>query len=163
MLKNCGVEYNMQSEEIKSKIDWFAAKIKQHETKKLNGTYGKSKIEDEFYIVLCNVFGIENIERQKLVNGWAIDFYLKLLDLHIQFDGRYYHGLDRPIEEIKLFKTKSDTKVFETYIRDKNQDIYFAQHNLKLLRVTDKEFKQLGHSVIEKITNHSNLYLLPNL
>jgi len=56
LFNNYGVENPMKSEEIKEKIDWKEMVRKQHKTKKENGTYGKSKIEDQFYQFLLKHF-----------------------------------------------------------------------------------------------------------
>ena len=111
---------------------------KIHETMKRNGTYKKSKSEDAFYEFLCYCFRTEHVERQVLINGWTIDF--KVDDVYIQFDGVYWHGLDRDINEIKMFKNKRDKTIYETYLRDKKQNVWFEKNKIPLIRITDKQF-----------------------
>jgi hypothetical protein len=120
---------------------------KRHETKKKNGTYLKSKIEDELYVLLKNIYS--TVERQLIINGWNIDFYINNIDVYLQFDGVYWHGLDRKIEEIKLFKNKQDKVIYSTYCRDKLQNAYFKTNNLKLIRLTDKQFSSMNKENIK--------------
>lgn len=107
---------------------------KIHESKKKNGSYGKSKIEIKFGLFL-EKFG--TVELQKFINGWAIDYYLK--NIYIQLDGVYYHGLDRSLDEIGKFRTETDKNIYTTYLRDRKQDQWFKDNNLSLYRVTDLE------------------------
>jgi len=104
------------------------------------GTYGKSKIEDQFYQFLLKHFSENDIERQSMINEWNVDFCIKSLNLYIQFDGSYYHGLDRPIQEIFNFKTSTDKTIFQTYLRDQKQNDFFHRNKKKLFRISDKEF-----------------------
>jgi very-short-patch-repair endonuclease len=108
---------------------------KCHQTKKANGSYGKSKMEDQVFEILVELF--ENVIRQEPINGWAIDFFLPDLDLYIQFDGNYYHGLDRPIEKIMEFKTVTDKMIYRTRLKDQEQNKWFSENNIKLLRLTE--------------------------
>lgn len=111
----------------------------RHETMKRNGSYFNSKSEDAFYEWLVLQFG--NVERQVVVNKWPIDFYVKSIDTYVQFDGEYWHGLDRSLEEIMRFKTPRDRTILLKYQIDRRQDEWFHKNNLKLIRVTDKQFK----------------------
>jgi len=140
LMKNHGVESPMHSPEIKSKYDWKLAKTREHQTRKLNGSYERSKIEDTFFTILVEEF--QNIDRQVIMNGWAIDFYIKDIDMYVQFDGIYWHGLDRPIEEIRLFKNPRDVLIEGTFKRDLQQNAWFKTNNKQLVRITDKEFKE---------------------
>lgn len=140
-LKNYGVEYPSQKEEVRAIA---------FETMKKNGNYGTfSKSELLFLESLRSYFGIEDIEHPSRANNHEIDFRIKSLNIYIQFDGRYWHGLDRTIEEIKKFKTKRDKTILSTIERDKKQNQWFKENNLRLIRITDKEFKDRGDSIIE--------------
>lgn len=143
-----GFDWAWQNDEIKDKIrqacnrkygvDYIsqvdAIKQKKHNTMKRNSTYGKSRPECELYDVLCSMFGVNDIERQHVINGWAIDFYIKSVDLYVQLDGAYWHGLDRPIDEIKKFKTSRDRTIYTTYVRDREQEAWFKNNHLVLVR-----------------------------
>lgn len=109
---------------------------------KLRGSYGKSKIEDEYFASLCELYGSDNVERQVTPPGthWPIDFYIKSIDTWIQFDGVYWHGLDRPLEIITKYRTKRDAQIHKKWLTDREQDKWFEEHGLKLIRITDKQF-----------------------
>ena len=106
---------------------------------KRNGTYGKSKPEDHLYEILCEMFSADDIERQVTVHKWPIDFYVKSIDTYIQFDGAYWHGLDRPIEVIAEHKTPRDVQIHKKWLTDQRQNEWFKEHNMKLIRITDPE------------------------
>lgn len=96
-----GVEYPMQNpkiaNKIKNKFKNGSTLCKIHETKKKNGTYGKSKLEDQIYDKLCKEFGKENIERQIYLHKHYYDFRINnslLLEIH----GTYWHN-KRPFVE----------------------------------------------------------------
>lgn len=132
---------NVLTDPEKSKI----RSQKCSETMKENGTYHGSKVENQIYDVLCEIFGVDDVVRQRPINGWIIDFYVTSIQLYLQVDGIYWHGLDRSIEEIKKFKNKRDVTIFQAFQRDKQQDVWFPENNLKLVRITDKEIKSLSN------------------
>ena len=107
---------------------------------KRNGSYAKSKIEDEFYEALCAHFGKDDIERQSSVNGWPIDFFVKSRQTYVQFDGVYWHGLDRPLNMILENKSPRDRVIYGKWLTDCQQDEWFYLQNLKLVRVTDRQW-----------------------
>ena len=139
-IKKYGVDNPAKSHEIMSKIDQVSLHRKGHETRKKLGTYAKSKIEDKFYEVLCMLYGVENVERQVNINNWSIDFLVNK-NLYVQFDGVHWHGLDRDIDSIKNSCRPVDVVIAKTYQRDIEQNKWFAENNLTLIRITDKEFK----------------------
>lgn len=114
------------------------SRLKRAETIKALGLSGTSKIEDEFFGILCLLF--ENVERFVIVNGWSIDFYVSSINTYVQLDGIYWHGLDRPIEVIGELKTSHDAVILKTYHRDAQQNVWFSEKGKKLIRITDKEF-----------------------
>ena len=110
---------------------------KKHETMKRNGTYGSSIPEEHCFKILCEQYGQENVKRQVFVNKWPIDFYVVPIDTYIQFDGTYWHGLDRPISEIARHKTPRDKQIHKKWLTDREQDKWFADNKIKLLRISD--------------------------
>lgn len=114
----------------------------RHETMKRNGSYFNSRNEDAFYSWLVGRFGEDDVERQVVVSKWPIDFHVKSIDTYVQFDGEYWHGLDRPIEEIMLFKTSRDKTILRKFQIDREQDAWCAENSLRFVRVTDKQFKR---------------------
>lgn len=111
-----------------------------HETMKRECSYGKSRSEDKFYDLLVETYGSFDVERQKRINHWSIDFYVKSINTYVQFDGVYWHGLDRPIEIIQQFKNKRDVRIYSSWLNDLKQNCWFEINNLRLVRVTDVEF-----------------------
>jgi len=140
-LERYGVEHPMHSDEIKSKIDFKGNWIKQHQTKKDNGTYAASTVEKEFGDFLREIFGQENVQHQILTNNWAIDFYIQTYDTFIQFDGVYWHGLDRSVDVISKSDHLRDKRILETLHQDEMQNEWFKSQNLALIRITDVQFK----------------------
>lgn len=115
---------------------------KSHESRKASGAYAKqSKAEDAFHAVLIELFGNDDVERWKLVQRWPIDFYVKSLDTYIQFDGEYWHGLDRPIELIRTSMKPRDRAIVGKWETDRRQVAWFAEHGMRLVRVTDVQFQ----------------------
>lgn len=112
----------------------------RHETMKRNGSYFNSKSEHAFYDWLVERFG--DVERQVVVNKWPIDFHVKSTDTYVQFDGAYWHGLDRSLDEIARFKTPRDRTILRKFQIDREQDAWFAENSMRLVRVIDKQFKQ---------------------
>lgn len=136
-LERHAVANTLQLSYARERCNSVEAHMKRHETMKRNGTYGKSRSEDLFYRMLCEFFSTENVVRQVTINKWSIDFYIKCIDNYVQFDGVYWHGLDRPIEVIAEHKTKRDVQIHKKWLTDREQDRWFREHGLNLIRVTD--------------------------
>jgi hypothetical protein len=83
-----------------------------------------------------------DVDRHVFINKWDIDFYIKSIDTYVQLDGVYWHGLDRPIDVITLFLHPRDKTIYNTLLRDKEQNKWFEQNDKRLIRFTDKEIKQ---------------------
>lgn len=111
---------------------------KRHETMKRNGTYRKSRPEDELYKYLVQRFG--DVERQRYVNGWPIDFYVPSVDAYVQLDGVYWHGLDKPIEQIRQSSRPRDRQIVKKWETDRAQGAWFAAREMRLVRITDAQF-----------------------
>ena len=151
-LQHYGVKYAMQAEEVKEKTRQTCLlrygvenpyqaeefKEKSHLTRKANRSYSKSRFEDAVFDRLNDSF--ENIQRQVKVNGWAIDFYIADIDVYLQADGVYWHGLDRDIDVIRACRTEHDATIVQTHARDLQQNEWFKKEGKRLLRVTDRDF-----------------------
>lgn len=122
--------------------------IKRWETHKKNGSMIRSKPEMMFYEILCEKFGKEDVEQWLHLNGWSIDLYVKSIDTYIQVDGVYWHGLDRPIENIKASSRPRDTIISRKYDSDRRQDTWFKENGLRLVRITDLDVKRLGKEAL---------------
>lgn len=130
--------------DVYDRVDWPSVVRKNHEAMKRNGSYRKSKAEDRMYALLVERFGVENVERQAKPVGtnWPIDFYIKPIDAWLQVDGVYWHGLDRSLEEhIRSGSPRSASIVGKWHV-DRAQDAWFAEHNMRLVRITDRQVNQ---------------------
>ena len=137
---NFGVDNPFQSDEIMSKVNKPELYHKRIETMRRKGSILNSKPEDKIYIFLCEKYGIEFVERQVIVNKkWPIDLYVKSIDVYVQVDGIYWHGLDRNIETIAEHKTTQDVVIHKKWLTDRVQDDWFKLQNLNLLRILDIE------------------------
>lgn len=80
-----------------------------------------------------------------------VDMYVQELDAWVEFDGVYWHGLDRPIGLIQESGTPTDQVIFKKWQRDRRQDVYFKEKCWTLIRITDLEFKRDPESCLERI------------
>lgn len=88
-------------------------KDKDIQTKILNNTYGKSKIEDLIYNRLLELF--KNVKRQYKSKQYpfACDFYIPSKDLYIEYQGYWTHGKEpyigsnEQLEKVKLWESKN--------------------------------------------------------
>lgn len=161
-LKKYNVENPMYLEFFKNKIKqtnitrynvdhvWKSVEIRQKcfKTAFESNISNVSKIEDIFnMLLLANGFLGSEIKRQVFVNKWIIDFYITDLNLYIQIDGVYWHGLDRNIEKIKQFKNPRDENIYKKILSDKEQNLWFKNKNKRLVRITDLEIKKFVKTI----------------
>ena len=149
-----GVHWPMQRDEVKAKIDWKNSAKLRHETMKKNGSYNFSKLEEKFYDWLVTIFSCDDVEHHVCVFGNEVDFYIKSIDTYVQFDGKYWHGLDRPIEVLEASNTERDKSILSTYKRDLRQNEKFLSENMRLIRIMEVEFKNaLKQNLLSEIEN----------
>jgi very-short-patch-repair endonuclease len=141
----------MSQPQVKERANSLEACAQRHETTKRNGTFRKSKPEDALYELLCQHFS--TVERQVTIPGtrWSIDFYVKSIDIYVQFDGVYWHGLDRSIELIGGHRSSRDAVIHKKFLTDRAQDTWFKATGKRLVRITDREFKQMESDVLQKL------------
>lgn len=91
-LKKYGVTSYLQSKEYRLRIPEIQNKI--YSSKKLNNTFHVSKGEEKAYSILLTKFPKEDIERQykSKLYPYQCDFYIKSLDLYIEYNGHWTHG-----------------------------------------------------------------------
>ncbi len=94
-----------------------------------------SKPERVLVRFLSEKFG--NVDKQVPIDHgtkkpWLIDAYVRALDTFVQLDGEFWHGLDKPYEELH-------PKGRAAFDADRTQDEWFRTHGHRLVRVTDKE------------------------
>ena len=97
-LKKYGTNYYVQSSNFKQLFDDKSfiknAKRKEHETRKIKGSYKQSKQEEQFYKLLCDLFDENDIERQFFCERYPFncDFYIKSKDIFIEYHGSQFHN-----------------------------------------------------------------------
>lgn len=94
MQANYGVDYALQSDEIKARIDFKQIVAKGNETKKTNGTFNISKLEERAYELLCKHFNESNIIRQYKSEEYPFncDFYIKTTNTYIECNFTWTHN-----------------------------------------------------------------------
>lgn len=135
-IKKYGVPYHLMNPEQARRV---------LEKRAREGTLFKSKPEDTFHVALVEKFSEDDVIRQVVMNKhWCIDFYIKSINTYVQFDGVYWHGLDRHVELIKESARsghKRDMGIYRKWLVDQQQTKWFIDNDLKLVRITDREFK----------------------
>ena len=142
-LERYGFTHHMKSEEVKSKFDYELMPQKIHDGMKRNGTYAKqqSKVEDHCFNELIQLFKV--VERHVVVNKrWPIDIFVRDVNVFVQVDGVYWHGLDRSLDQILESEDVRDVQILKKIITDRNQNEWFRDNGLRLVRVTDKEVER---------------------
>lgn len=95
-LQKYGVRNVIASKQVQQKRNCHIQQIvdKTYKTKKQNNSFGKSKTEDVIYKMLCEQFGINNVQRQykSELYPYPCDFYVISLDLYIEYQGWWSHG-----------------------------------------------------------------------
>jgi len=118
----------------------------------------QSKPEQAFRVLLEDHFGSDDVlVQQRLARKWSIDFYVKSIDTYVQFDGVYWHGLDRPIEEIKASSSERDKTICEKWIKDRELDVYVNVQHLRLVHVTDREFDEDPMACLLRINHGTSI------
>lgn len=162
-LEKYGNETYTGSEDHQSKLNYTEIAQKAWQTKIKNGSCSKSEPEEKMFSILKKYFGNKNVDRQKnIINQW-VDFYISSDKFYLQVDGVYWHGLNRPLKEIKLQKTSQDVKIYKQILRDKELNKYMKKNNLILIRITDEEVNKLKNNEIIQLIKeryHASLYLL---
>lgn len=108
------------------------AKKKAFETKKARGLLKSSKLELKFRDSLYEMFG-NVVDHHVMIDRYHCDFLIKDRNLYVQFDGVYWHGLDRPYEQL-------DLRIKRKYDIDRELDDYAKRSEIRLVRITDIQF-----------------------
>ena len=93
-----GVQYPLQNKEIQNKVSLsFLTGIPQqkcYNTKKQNNTFNTSQPEEKAYALLVEHFSENDVLRQYKSPSYPYpcDFYIKSLDLYIEYQGTWCHG-----------------------------------------------------------------------
>lgn len=138
MIERYGGPTPFSAPKLRNRLDFSEMARKRHVTMKRNGAYKRSK-EEELFGEYLSRFG--TVETHIIINKiWPIDFYLPDHNVYVQFDGVYWHGLDRPIEEIRESKSLRDIHIHKKWLTDRKQECWFSKHNLILIRVPSSKF-----------------------
>lgn len=107
------------------------------ETNRRNGNCIESRPERAFVAWLREVLGAEDVlHHPGHVNGFDMDVFVRSIDTYVQFDGVYYHGLDRPYDRLS-------PEIRRKYDRDRLADARFVALGQRLVRITDKQWAAL--------------------
>jgi very-short-patch-repair endonuclease len=155
-LEKYGVDSYSKTNEFKSSLDWLDINKKGFETRKKLGISPVSKIEKRFESFLRENFG--EVVCQVPISTWWIDFYLPSKNVYVQFDGDYWHGLNKSQEELLSSPKPRDKVIAETQIRDEKKENWFKEQNLVLIRIAESQFKKKEYQkILGKIEGRNGL------
>ena len=156
-LKKYGEDNPMKSDVIKSKYDFDAVWKKAHETKKTRSSYKTSKKENLLRSRLETLF--ECVEYQVSVDHeggtWLLDF--KIGNVYVEYDGTYWHGLDRPLSVLIESKQPRDQAILRRYYGDRHQDEWFLKNGLRLIRIREGEERSLTDDELKSLLTSSEM------
>ena len=116
-IKKYGVEHYSKTEEYKKKfedityVNSFIHKL--FETKRKNGSLGKSKEEDKIYELLKEKYPQTIHHYKSKEYPFVCDFYIPEIDTYIEYQGYFTHGgepyigTDEQKEKVKLWESKN--------------------------------------------------------
>ena len=101
------------------------------------GVDGLSKPEKDVALLLFDYYGQSNVKQQIILDHggckpWLIDFYIIPIDIYVEVDGMFWHGLDVPYDQLHPNQQKK-------FNDDRYQDEWFKLHNKCLIRITEDE------------------------
>ena len=148
-LKKYGVDSFSKTKEFKEKVNWQQVNTKGFETRKKNGMSPVSKIEEKFGDFLRSNF--KDVHSQIQISNWWIDFYIPSKDVYVQFDGDYWHGLNKTTAELLSSKNPRDRVIAGTRERDRQKERWFEENGYKLVRIFESQFKKEEYREILKM------------
>lgn len=141
-MQRFGSSCPLASKEIQAKVDYAKANQKRRQTLLSEGRLYISTPEKELVEWLRSVFGDENVLQQSWINRCSIDAYVTSLDLYVQLDGVYWHGLLVDNHDHDLVR-----------LRDKKLNDWIDDHQkFKLFRMNDLQW-----NVIRNKSMHDDL------
>jgi hypothetical protein len=129
-----GVQFPMQDLTINAKANGPDGIAKRFETWKKNGSIKRSRPERLMFDALCSIFGKSDVAHSVIVNGWSIDAHIKSLNTYVQLDGVFWHGLTMDDDARKSYPS-----IEKKWARDREQDAWFLEQKIGLVRVLDVE------------------------
>lgn len=132
-LKRYGVENPLQRPEIiaKQKATMASRGVKQFQ----------SKLELRIGQLLQQEFS--EVQTQKWINGRPIDFFLPEINVFIQVDGEFYHGLTERARQYAF--------VLANVERDKIQNDWFYDNKLKMLRLPESQCRSITSTQLKDL------------
>jgi len=141
--------------------EWLEHKnSSRHQSMKLNGSYNVSKKEEQVYVILCDIFGKSDILREYKSEKYpfSCDFYIKSLDLYIEYNGHWTHGkepydLNNKDHQLIVEKWKDENSDFYKTaidiwtVRDLEKRQIAKENNLNYVILYSKDFNNI-HSII---------------
>ncbi len=161
MIRKYGVKYPSQNEEIKRRIQASYKQtihnrygvnnvselpdvvLKIQQTKRENNTFNKSSDEEIIYQNLINIYGTDDIIRQYRSEKYPFncDFYIKSLDLYIEYNGTWTHG-GHPYDETN----KDDLTILQNW-KNKKTKYYDNAINIWTVRDVNKRKTALENNL----------------
>jgi hypothetical protein len=112
--------------------------VRRMKTLARNGNLMRSNVELECLDLLRKIF--TKVDSSVYVNGWSIDMHIIDIDTYVQFDGNFWHGLDKSLNEMLESDKPIYNEIARKMIRDKEQIIWFGTNSKKLVRIKESEF-----------------------
>lgn len=131
--------------------------IKNIQTKKKNNSFNKSIQEEQIYNYLLQKFNKDDIERQykSKLYPFNCDFYIKTLDLYIEYHGTWTHGKKpfknsiEDLEKLKELKNKN-SKYYNTAI--------YVWSNLDVRKLNTFKNNKLNYKIFYNINQFNNWF-----
>ena len=161
-LKKYGVRCPMHSEEIKSKYNFKENSEKAFQTRIKNGTTNTSKPQQILYNELINIFGMQDIfvEYKEERYPYHCDFYIKSLDLFIELNLFFTHGVSSKTKA-HLFNPDNEDDIELLHIWEQRaQTSTFYKNAIYVWTVRDVNKHNIA---IENNLNYKELYSLEEM
>lgn len=123
----------LQRRSASGKIGCISAMEKKRDTRRMAESAG----ERELAALIESICGAGSVDRHVTKHGYNVDVYVTTHDVWVSFDGVYYHGLDRPYESLS-------NQIRRKFDRDRAADAVFAEHGDRLVRITCREWRDMG-------------------
>jgi hypothetical protein len=140
-LERYGVKCPLSRPETIQKTQSLEVKQRAFRTLLSRKKGNSSKIELEFIEELKKNFGHDKVTNQAIIERWIADCYIVDLDCYVFFDGVYWHGLNRSLEEIQASPHPRDRRIEKARDADARRNNWFAENQKKIVIITDDEFK----------------------
>lgn len=147
-----GVETPLITADVLRKSHSKSAQDKKYETELARGWHKVSKPELKFLEILKEYY--KDVKHGIRHDGFCIDMYITCIDVYVQIDGVYWHGLDRNLVEIEKSAQQGclrDAAILKKYKRDRRCDEHFRTMGYKLVRMTDKEIELTDNKCLFEI------------